>query len=167
MATGEIILTAQAALLPVSNFPALKRHASSGTETPEGWILAFDAGSAEYIYFDFKIPANYSSSPVLKVYYSMVSETANEVRWNCNVMCATDDADDLDTAAAGADNAVDDTVPNVAGELGIASITLSNADGMAVDDLCILKVEREGGHGNDDATGDAELWLVVFQYTTT
>ena len=167
MATGEIQLTTQAALIPVSSFPALKRHASSGTETPEGWILAFDAGSSEYVYFQFKVPADYASDPVLKIYYSMASATSGAVRWNCNVMCTTDDADDLDTAAAGSDNAVNDTVPNVAGELGIASITLTNNDSMAADDMCVIKVERDGANAGDTATGDAELWMVVLQYTTS
>lgn len=167
MATGEIELLPQGVKPPTSNYPELRRHISSGTETPGGWVWAYDDGSSEYVEWQFAVPANYASGPVLKIYYTMASAVADEVRWNCNVTCATAGVDDLDVADAAADNAVDDTVPGTAGILKIATVTLTNADGMAADDLCILKVEREGGHANDDAAGDAELWCVKFQYTTT
>lgn len=165
MATGYIQLSPQAALLPTSNFPILKRHASSGTGVPEMWILEFPDAADDYCYFAFIVPVNYASAPVLKIYWMAVEDTANECRWGVQVTCGSDDADDWDTIAADTENVVDDTAPSVAGEHSICSVTLTNVDSMAAGDFCIIRVRRNGTHANDDMTDPAQFMSAILEYT--
>ncbi len=167
MATGYIQFPPQAALLPIADFPILKRHASSGTDLPEAWILEFADAEDNIAFFQFVVPGNYASAPVIKLYWMAVADTANDCAWEVSLMCATDDADDLDTAAADTSVDVDDTTASAAGEYSISVHTMTNNDSMTADDLAIIRVMRNGDDGNDDLTDPAQLLMVVFEYTTT
>lgn len=167
MATGYIQLSPQAALLPTSSFPILKRHASSGTGLPEAWILEFVDAADRIAFFQFMIPSNYASNPVIKLYWMADTDTSGAVAWEVSLMCATDDADDLDVAACDTSVDVDDTTASVAGEFSISTHTMTNNDGMAANDFGIIRVMRNGDDGNDTMTDVAQLLMIVLEYTTT
>lgn len=167
MATGYIQLSPQAALLPVSSFPILKRHASSGTGLPEAWVLEFADAADRICFFQFMVPSNYASDPVVKLYWMADVDTSGAVAWEVSLMCATDDADDLDVVACDTSIDVDDTTASVAGEFSISTHTMTNNDSMAVNDFGIIRVMRNGDDGNDTMTDVAQLLMVVLEYTTT
>jgi len=167
MATGYIQFQPQGALLPITGFPILTRHASSGTGLPEAWVLKFADAADNIAFFQFVVPGNFASDPVIKLYWMADVDTVNEVAWEVSLMCATDDADDLDVAACDTSVDVDDTTAGVAGEYSISVHTMTNNDSMAANDFAIIRVMRNGDDGNDDLSDPALLLMVVFEYTTT
>jgi len=167
MATGYVQFQPQSALLPISGFPILKRHASSGTGLPEIWVLEFADAEDNIAFFQFVVPGNYASDPVIKLYWMAVADTANKCAWEVSLMCASDDTDDLDTAAVDTSIDVDDTTASVAGEFSVSTHTMTNNDSMAAGDIAVIRVIRNGDDGNDDLTDPAQLIMVVFEYTTS
>lgn len=124
--------------------------------------LAFDTASTETIYTPaFRMPAAYSGSGTLKlaVGYFMASATSGDVKWDVYVEAVTDaDALDLDTAS-GFDATVNTetvTVPATQGYLDVATITLTNKDGVAAGDMVRLSLARDHTVAGD-ADGDAHL----------
>ena len=164
MATGTVLLPVQSAKLAGAHITT-----PMVIEGAEGsWALLADATTDEEAIFQFRMPTDYSSAPVLKITYSMASAVADQVVFACAVMALTiDTTDDLDTAAFDTVNTgTADTVPGAAGRLGEVSITLTNADSAAAADLVLLRISRDANNGSDDATGDAELRAISLEYTT-
>jgi len=173
MATGSILLGIGAAILPdgsASNLaPAIQRvKSSAGAPSPYFLQAAFDAGQTEQMMWSFRMPADFSSSPVLKVQYKMVSATANDVAVEARIAAVSDgDAQDVDAKAFGSANAATKTVPGTAGHIDEISITLTNADSLAAGDFVVVYFARTGAAGGDTATGDMEVIAVSLEYTTT
>jgi len=166
MATGTVILPVQGAKIGGSYILA-GAQIEGGQAT---WKALFDASATESILFQFRVPANYSSSPVLKIQYSMASATSGGVDFECEVMCVTTgDAQDTDAGSFDTVNEVTggDTVPGTAGYMKEVSITLTNADSIAAGDLILLRINRDHDDSDDTATGDAEILAVSFEYTTS
>jgi hypothetical protein len=147
----------------------LQRRTSSDATDPQlFWTEAlFDDTTNEHIYFEFVMPDNYSSAPVVDVYYKMTSGTSNEVIFGAAICAVTDgDSTDLDADALGTTNdSSATTVPGTAGYMDVCSITMTNADSVAANDRVILEVHRHADDAGDDATGDAEVVLVVLRFT--
>lgn len=163
-----IQLAPQAALLPTSGFPLLKRHASSGSGLPEMWILEYANAADNTAFWTFVIPADFSAMTNIRIFWMADTATANECRWATSITCASDDADDLDTVADDTDVTSDDTTGSVAGEFSIATHDHSSAaDSMAANDVCVVRVMRDGDHANDDLADVAQLIMVCFDYTAT
>ena len=64
-------------------------------------------------------------------------------------------------------NTVTDTVPGTAGYLAEASITMSNTDSLAANDLVTIKFYRDANAGGDTASGDADLYALSLEYTAS
>jgi hypothetical protein len=162
MATGTIILPVLGASLDSANPPGLAFSQSR----PK---LLFDDTTPQLAYWVFRMPANYASGLVAKIQYSMASAVANEVDFEVSVMAVTDaDAQDLDSDSYDTANSGSATVPGTAGYLDEISVTLSNADSVAAGDWVALRLARDADDAtNDDATGDAEVWNVSLEYTTS
>ncbi|HEY0644576.1 MAG TPA: hypothetical protein VGD39_14215 [Nocardioides sp.] len=173
MATGSVPLSPGAATLPdgsASNAaPALQRRKSSASAPPPYWLeLLFDASTEEQVCWSFRMPADYSSSPVLKVQYKMASATTGGVAFEARIAAVTPgDAQDVDAKGFAAANVGTDTVPGTAGHLDEVSITMTNADSLAAGDFVVLYLNRDPAHASDTATGDAEVVAVALTYTTT
>lgn len=172
MATGSILLPPGAATLPdgsaTNAAPGMQRVKSSATAPAPYFLqLAFDAATEEWASWSFRMPADYSSSPVCKVQYKMASATSGDVIWVAQLAAVTDgDATDVDAKAFAAANSATVTVPGTAGHLDEASITMTNADSVAAGDFVVLRVARDADAAGDTATGDAELVAVALTYTT-
>ena len=105
MATATIILPVAGAALDATNPPALAYENSR----PQ---LLFDADTDELCQFAFRLPAVYSSNPVLKLQYKMASAVANDIVLGCEVMAVTPEAsEDVDSDSFDTINSVTDTVP--------------------------------------------------------
>jgi len=174
MATATVILPIGAATLPDDSTgnkaAALQRKKSSAAAPSPHWFEAlFDDTTEEAILFSFVVPTNYASSPVLKLFYKMASATSGTVEFEARVMCVSDgDAQDVDADAFDTANSGSATVPATAGYIDEISITLTNADGMAAGDFCVIELRRDADDAtNDTATGDAEVVGARFEYTTT
>ena len=164
MATATIILPVQSAKISGSFITA-----GAGISGGDGaWKLLFDASSTESALWQFKMPSNYASGLTAKLQYSMASATADKVDWEVEVM-AVADGEDIDTASFDSVNEVagGTTVPGTAGFVDTISITLTNADSIAANELCIIRVNRDHDDDDDTATGDAELLTLSLEYTTT
>lgn len=114
------------------------------------------------------MPSDFSSSPVAVLQYSMASATADKVDLEVEVMSVAD-GEDIDTASFDTVNEVTGgtTVPGTAGFVDTISITLSNNDSTAADELVLLRVNRDHDDADDTATGDLELLSFTLKYTTS
>lgn len=160
MATGTIILTVESIKLPATNPVAI-----DAAET--NWRLLFDATTDEAGWWQFRMPQNYASAPVLKVQYSMASAITGAVYFQVQVMAVSDnDAADINTESYDTANSGNATVPATAGYLDEISVTLTNADTLAAGDYTKIRLNRDADNASDTATGDAEVVAVSLEYTT-
>src|SRR2546423_1683228 len=142
MATGTVNCPPGAAILPdgsaSNNAPAIQRVKSSATAPTAYFLqLAFDASTKEQAYWQFRMPADYSSAPVLKVLFKMTSATTGNVIVEGRLAAVTaGDSTDVDAKALAAANTSSATaVPGTAGYLAEVSMALTNADSVAAGDL--------------------------------
>lgn len=174
MATGTIILPIQAAAIPdgTTNNAAPALVVVKGTNTaPVRFLMtaAFDPGTDEHLWFQFRMPADYSSSPVLKIlWYSNDIGAGETCVWGCSLGAVTPaDADTpLEHAQATAQTTGTDVNTTEANRLIETSITISNGDSVAAGDLVSLVVYRDANAGTDDLSSDAVLVAVSLEYTT-
>lgn len=130
------------------------------------WRLLFDATTDEAAVWQFRMPNNYSSDPILKVGYSMVSATTLEVEFEGAIMCVSDgDAADIGTASFSAIAVGSATVPGTAGHLDEISITLTDDSCAAGDFVAVYLSTDSDDATNDDATGDREVVYATLTYT--
>lgn len=141
---------------------------SQGAQIDAGdgnWRLLFDATTDECATWQFVVPDNYSSTPALKIKYSMTSATANEVEFEGAIMCVTPgDSADIGTASFSNVAVCSDTVPGTAGYLDTCTITLTD-DSCAAGDIAFVVVSKDADDAtSDDATGDTEIVGIEFDY---
>jgi len=164
MATGTILLPVQSAKISgayVGSTPQI-----DGGDT--AWKLLFDATTEEECLYQFRLPSNYSTSPVLKLQYSMASAITGAVAFNAEIMAISpSDAASVNTASFDGVNVGSGTVGGTAGYVEEISITLSSVDSMVANDLVLLRLSRDPADAGDTATGDAELLAASLEYTTT
>jgi len=130
------------------------------------WRLLFDATTDEAGIWQFRMPNNYSSAPVLHIGYSMASATADDVEFEGSIMCISDgDEVDVGTPSFSTIATGTETVPGTAGFPSEISITL-NDDSCTAADTVWVKLSTDADDGtNDDATGDREVIHLSLTYT--
>lgn len=129
------------------------------------WHLAFDDTTPEGCYWTFRMPSDYTGSPVLKLVYSMASATSGTIEFEASVWAASD-GEDVDTESYDTINTATETVPGTAGLSSDLSITLTNNDSLAANDMVHLKLFSDADDGtNHTATGDLELRAVSLEYS--
>lgn len=167
MAAVSLFFTPEEGLPPASN-PATY-DVVSGTNFPVS-SLDFDAATDESIFFKFRA-VNYGSGNLTLAldWYADTASTGSVV-WGAQIACITPDTDsqDIETKAFATANSVTDTHLGTTGQrLHRALLTLSNLDGLAADDWCVLKIFRDADHGSDDLAGDACLVGLTVSYPDT
>jgi hypothetical protein len=163
MASGDAVVQIIKEMPPGSDYATLDAREGGSTPKEEVLVHDFDAAADEYIDFLCKLEGYGGGGLTFTLVWSASSATANEVRWGIAIRRIADDAEDIDGAHSYDFNEVDDTAPNVSGEVSHATITFSNGadmDSWAEGELAIVRVYRNADHANDDLTGDAELWGV-------
>lgn len=163
VASGYLALPVQSVKLPSSS-PA------KGIDAGEtNWRLLYDDTTAlSTAVWQFVVPQDYGTAPVLRILYSMTSATTGAVGLQADVMATTSaDAVDVNTESYDTTNSLSDTVPTTAGRLKSATITLTNADSIAAGDLAKIRLGRDGDGSvvTDSAAGDLEVLAVMFEYT--
>jgi len=141
----------------------------AGIDAGDGnWRLRYDATADEGAIWQFVMPNNYSSAPILKIHYTMTSATALEVEFEASIMCVSD-ADAADVGTASFANCVvgSATVPGTVGYVDVISITLTDDTCAAGDAVWIYLSTDSDDATSDDATGDREVIGLDFQYTGT
>lgn len=175
MATGSVLLTPGAAVLPDGSAgnaaPALLRFQGSEANPKKHFLyLAFDAATDEFVWFTFRMPVDYASGGVVKLQW-MANATTGTCRWEVAIGAVTPADADTPVEHAAAASSTAGTAANAteARRLVETSITLANLDGLAAGDLVFLRVDRDadGTSGTDDLAVDAELVAVTLEYTTT
>lgn len=164
MATGTMILQVQAVKIGGGFITSGARI--DGGANP--WKLLFSASLTEEALFQFELPENYASNPVLKLKYAMASATSGKVDLEAKVMSVAD-GEDIDTPSFGTLNEISGgtTVPGTAGLRDTIEIPLTNNDSMAAEETVYLHIQRDHDDTDDTATGDLELIGAVLEYTTT
>lgn len=131
------------------------------------WRLLFDATTDECATWQFVMPNNYASDPLIDIIFSMASGEANEVQFEAAIMCYTPTTDTADIATAGFSNVAvgTTTVSATAGEAYLQTITLTD-DACAAGDQVFVVISTDADDAtNDDATGDREVIGVNLRYT--
>jgi hypothetical protein len=169
MASGDtlLILPAQSATLPAANL-ALFDTITGGEDTTGAetfTVLDFSQIVSRYADFLCVMPSNYSAATgvTVIVHYACAVNTGN-VMWSAGFYNIADDSDDIDapTTHFSMQNFADDTVPNVIGEVGYASLNIAhgvNMDTVIANNLFMLRIGRIVG-GGSDAAGEAQLLSV-------
>lgn len=147
--------------------PQLSRiKGSVAAPTPYFYQLTFDAAQLEQCTWDFVMPDNYASAPVLTVQYKMLTAVAGNVVLNARIAALTPgDAIALDDKAFAAVNTVTDAVPGTVNHVKEVNITMTNDDSLAAGDFTIVYLARDGANGSDTAAGDMAVVAVYLSYT--
>jgi hypothetical protein len=154
MAT-RFVFTPLSAEFPATNFPQL-------TLSNRRPVLAFDAATDETAYWTGIAPQGLTGTITLVITYAMASATSGTVGLQAQLEAITD-GDTTDTDAATSfdtvNNSASTTVPGTAGYIDQISITMTNADSLAVADYFRLSINRDadGSAITDSATGDLYL----------
>lgn len=163
MATGTIELPIYGGIADATNPPGLTTNSGKPY-----WL--FDASTAEYVTYSFRLPSDYSSAPTVIFHWSAASTTTSHtVVWSAEVYAYTPDTDTATYPTNSFDTAntvSDDILGTTSDRLQTVSLSLSNFDSGAAGDQVVLRIGRAAADGADDLTGDAKLWNITFQYTT-
>jgi len=129
-------------------------------------FLSFDKTTDETVYTPaFRMPSAYTGTGTLKlaIGYMANTVTSGDVVWACHVEAVTDgDTLDLDSASGfetptGTNNTATVTVPGTAGYLDVATITLTDKDGVAAGDMVRLMIFRDADAAGDTADNDMRM----------
>lgn len=142
----------------------------AGTETnpkKQLHVAAFDASTAEFLWFQFRMPADFKEIPVVKLLW-MANATANKCVWAVRLAAITPADADTPVEHADAEAVTATTEVNTTEAKRLLETSIEpKTDSVAAGDICLMAVYREAASGSDTLTVDAELLSVALQYTTT
>jgi len=141
----------------------------NGTNFPVSG-LAFDAATDEAAFWKFKA-INYASGN-LTVDIDWYADTASsgDVIFDAQIAAITPNTDtqDVETKAFATINSVTDTHLGTTGQrLHRATITISNLDSIAADDVVWFRLNRDANNASDTMTGDAIVTMIALSYLST
>jgi hypothetical protein len=137
-----------------------------GIGDPHMPCLLFDAAADEFAQFLFAARRYGSGNLTVKVRYSMASATSGNVVLAAQIRAITPgDAQDVVTDTFAAASTVTDAVPGTGGQMKEATITITNLDAIAADDMVTLQIYRDADNASDTATGDLELLAASLSYS--
>lgn len=167
MATVSHLLHPEAAQYLSTAFPQLVK--ANGTSFPVAG-LAFDAAAAENAYWKTRALRYGTGNLTLTIDWYADTASTGVVRWIAAIAAVTPDTDsgDIETKALATAQSVDDTHLGTTGQrLHRASLTITNLDSLAADDVVFVRVGREANHANDTMAGDAIMVLATLAYSDT
>ena len=167
MATVTQQFTPESAIFPSSTFPAFAKFV--GTNFPIS-VLAYDAGADEAAYWKMRAVRYGSGNLTVDIEWYADTASSGVVRWGVSIAAITPDTDsqDMETKSFATENTFDDTHLGTTGQrLHRATVTVSNLDSLAADDIVIIRLRRIGSNGSDTMTGDALMPLFTVSYSDT
>lgn len=147
-------------------FPALVRN---GTNFPV-FGLAFDAATDEAVFWSFRSTNYASGNLTIDIDWYADTASSGDVVWESQLAAITPNTDtqDVETKALATLNNVTDTHLGTTGQrLHRCTITASNLDSLAIDDIVWLRLARDANNAADTMTGDAILVKVTVTYLST
>src|SRR5678816_1053557 len=128
---------------------------------------SFDASTSECVIWPFVLPGDFLSTPVLRVIYTMTSDTntAHGVSIDVSVMALANGADVNTESYATVNNCDDAAIPATAGYPDIISCSLTNFDSATAGQAIKIKLCRATADSADNATGDMEVVGAEFSYS--
>lgn len=173
MASNDMMfaLTPNAVAGPKTSYATLD-ILEGGSSPVELWtVLDFDAASIEYADFKIALPANYGGGGLtLTLVYTMSSANSGNVVWEVAFRRCNDGSEEIDSDSSQTYdyNSVTDAVEATVGRVGYATITFTNGadmDTLAAGEMGMLRIRRKANDGNDTASGDAELQMIICKET--
>lgn len=164
MAAKHILAPEEAQFLSTA-FPQYVK--ANGTNFPVSG-LAFDAATDEAAFWKFKAVDYTSGNLTLDLFWYADTATSGNIIWDAQIAAITPDTDtqDVETKAFAAISSVIDSHLGTTGQrLHKATITLSNLDSLAADDIVWLRVNRDANNASDTLAGDAILVLAQLSYS--
>jgi hypothetical protein len=131
-------------------------------------VAAFDAALKETLFFVLAAVRWGSGSLTLKVRWSAASATSGNVVWEAKLAAITPDADSgsiQSKAFAAAQTVTDSHLGTNADRLHEATITVSNLDSLANNDMIVLSFARDAASGSDTMSGDAWLDHLILEWS--
>lgn len=127
-------------------------------------VLVFNNSNAtEGIYGAFVVPANYSGSPVFKIYWTTTATTGN-IKLDLDYRAiGGDDTESLDQSSFQENLTVTDGAPSATDERMEATMS-ATAGNLAADDIVEFYLTRESDNGSDTLAAAITVHAVVFQY---
>ncbi|MBI5035560.1 MAG: hypothetical protein HZB51_34140 [Chloroflexi bacterium] len=165
--TTTIQLLPESAQFLGSAFPQYLKN--SGSSFPVSG-LAFDAATDESAFWKFKAINYTSGNLTLDIFWYADTASSANVVWEAQISAITPDTDtqDIETDGLATLNYVSDAHLGTTGQrLHKATITISNLDSLAADDIVHLRIARDanGTNATDDMTGDAILVMATLSYS--
>lgn len=161
MASGDPVVIVVREQGPNTLFAPLTHRAGGSSPTEQSQVWAFDASTIWYKDFLCQLRRYSGGGLTFLLPWSAKSATTGVVRWGVAIRRIADDAEDMDTSQTYDYNVLDDTAPDVSGELSYPTITFTDGadmDSWANGELAIVRVRREANHANDTMANNAELW---------
>lgn len=150
--------------MPPGTLAALLDVRAGGSTPAEGVLLHdFDASTIWYLDLLCLLVGYDGGGLEFTGPWSASTATSGEVRLEIAIRRMQDDAEDIDAAHTYVYNGVTDTAPSVSGELSYPTIAFTDGADMdlwADGELAIVRVRRNTAHGDDDMSGDMELWSI-------
>lgn len=168
MASGDAVVQILKAMPPSANAATQDTRAGGSTPAEAVHVWDFDAGADEYMDFLCSLNGYDGGGLTITLPWSASTATSGQVRWEVAFRRYNDDAEDIDAAHTYAFNGVSDTAPSASGEGSYPTVAFTDGadmDSWVDSELAIMRVHRDYDHGDDDMTGDAELWVPVGKET--
>jgi len=169
--TKTIILPIEAATLPdgtAGNLAATieRVKSSAGAPSPHFMRAWFNSTTDSFLYWSFRMPADYGSGLTAKIQYTMPVATSGSVVVGVALMAVTPgDAQDIYADAMGTINSATDTVPGTVGYMKEISISLTNTDSLVAGDFVVLYLSRDANNASDTAKNDLDVVAFSLEYT--
>ena len=166
MATIKQVFSPGDAILPASNPAAMVM--TQGTNFPVPG-LAFDATTQETAYFRMSAMSYGSGNVTATVEWYADTASANGITFGASLAAITPNTDtqDIETKAFDTEETVADTHLGTTGHrLHSIALTLTETDAVAAGDDVTLRLARKVADASDTMTGDAQVVLVIVEYTT-
>lgn len=166
MANVTLQLEPGAAQFLSTAFPSAVRN---GANFPV-FGLAYDAAADEAAFWSFRATNYASGNLTVDVDWYADTTSSGDVVWESQLAAITPNTDtqDVETKALATLNTVTDTHLGTTGQrLHRCTITASNLDSLAIDDVVWLRLARDANNAADTMTGDAILVKVTVTYLST
>ena len=150
-----------------SAFPGYVK--TNGTNFPLA-ALAFDAAGDEAAFWMFKAVSYGSGNVTCDIYWYADTASSGDVIFDAQLAAITPNTDsqDVETKSFATANSVTDSHLGTTGQrLHQATITISNLDSIAANDIVWLRLNRDANNGSDTMAGDCLVVLVTLSYSDT
>lgn len=133
--------------------------------------LKFDAALDEAAFWKLGVVNYGSGNLTLDILWYADTASSGDVVWGASIAAITPNTDtqDVETDGLATENTVTDSHLGTTGQrVHLATITISNLDSLANNDLMFMRIRRLGQtSGSDTMSGDAQFLAAILSYSDT